>query len=57
MCKFCGNSFIGEEDVVSLNEIGGVELVVEGNFLYAFAPDGNKTVVEIKFCPMCGEKL
>ncbi len=48
MCNFCENSFVGEKAIVPLNDLGGIELIIENGFLYAYSPDGNKTVVEIK---------
>lgn len=60
MCKYCEGSFVGETPLVALTDelkYAGIELIVEGSFLYAYCQCGTKVVTEIKYCPMCGQEL
>lgn len=58
MCKYCDNQFDGENPIVPLVNIdGGIELVIENGFLYAYCPCGKKVVTEIDVCPKCGTPL
>ena len=58
MCKYCEGEFFGEKDLVPIGKMaGGMELIVDGGFLYSFCSCGRKLVAEIHFCPMCGKDL
>lgn len=60
MCIYCEGSFVGETPLIALTDelnFAGIELIVEGGFLYAYCQCGTKVVTEIKYCPMCGREL
>lgn len=58
MCKYCDNQFIGDQPVVPLLKIdGGMELIIENGFLYAYCACGRHVVAELQYCPKCGEKM
>lgn len=59
MCKYCDGDFVGDKPICALTnkETHGIEIIVENGFIYAYCKCGRKSVVEINYCPMCGEKL
>lgn len=58
MCKYCDGEFVGEKHITPITDnIYGIEIMIDGGYLYAFCKSGTKAVAEIHYCPMCGEKL
>ena len=55
MCEFCENKVdMGNKPIENRY---GIDLMIDGSFLYAWCDCGRKVVKEIIFCPICGRKL
>ncbi len=52
-CEYCKEDM--ESKPISKKYV--IETIVDGKFLYNYCDCGLHTVVEIKYCPMCGRKL
>lgn len=59
MCKYCDGEFLGKTGITPLLDKvnAGIEIMIDGEFLYAYCKCGIHAVQEIHFCPMCGRKL
>lgn len=55
MCEFCKNKVdMGNNPI---EDRYGIDLLIDGEFIYAWCECGRKVVKEINYCPMCGRKL
>lgn len=58
MCEYCSGKFVGDKPITPISSPeSGIELVVEGGFIYAYCECGIHSVEKIKYCPVCGEEL
>ena len=55
MCEFCENKIdMGNKPI---EDRYGIDLLIDGEFIYVWCECGRKLVKEINYCPMCGREL
>lgn len=59
-CEYCNGYNMGSKpltDSIMVAHPLAIEVLVDGGFLYVFHQDGNKAVIGIHYCPMCGREV
>lgn len=58
MCEFCNKQELGSRPISDRFKFKiPIETIIDDTFLYNYCDCGHHTVLEIKYCPMCGRKL
>lgn len=58
MCEFCCKEELESRPISDqFNFKPAIETIVDDGFLYNYCDCGHKSVLRIKYCPMCGREL
>ena len=56
MCKYCKDDMEGEA-ISDQYGVIAIETIVTEGCMYNYCDCGRHSIVQIKYCPMCGRKL